>query len=353
MEVTTFLTPGRRSQPIGDGSQGAFPSGWFQVGWSDELAPGAVQPLRYFGRDLVLFRTEAGSAVVMDAHCPHLGAHLGHGGAIEGNTIRCPFHGWVFDQCGSNVDIPFASRPNAAQQIRVWPTSEENGWILVWHHPMGEPPTWSVPILPEHASNRHCTSPALRQRDPGRRLRPQMIPENIVDGMHQVYVHGGTHPLVVDSFAPDGPIFRSFTHLQLGVGKGATWLTDEPTVAEIDMEAWGLGLSIGRHLQDEAVHVQAATPVDERTADLFATLYVLADPDRPGEVPERGHRRFSFEMKQLGHDIEIWEHMEYVPKPPFAPYEARPFRAFRKWASQFYDAPVRLDSLSRAIDPGP
>ena len=37
-----------------------LPNGWFQVAYSDELAPGGVVPLHYFGRELVLFRTEGG-----------------------------------------------------------------------------------------------------------------------------------------------------------------------------------------------------------------------------------------------------------------------------------------------------
>jgi hypothetical protein len=30
-------------------------SGWFQVGWSNELEPSDVLPKHYFGRDLVVF----------------------------------------------------------------------------------------------------------------------------------------------------------------------------------------------------------------------------------------------------------------------------------------------------------
>ena len=51
-----------------------YPTGWFMVGFSEDVAPKGVKPLRYFARDLVLFRTEDGKAVVADAHCPHLGA---------------------------------------------------------------------------------------------------------------------------------------------------------------------------------------------------------------------------------------------------------------------------------------
>ena len=42
-----------------------FPDGWFQVGYSEELAPGAVVPLKYFGRDLVMYRGEGGAGTVV------------------------------------------------------------------------------------------------------------------------------------------------------------------------------------------------------------------------------------------------------------------------------------------------
>jgi len=63
----------------------AFAKGWYVVGWSADLEVGAVTPLRYFGRDFVLFRGEDARATLLAAHCPHLGAHLGFGGRVEGN----------------------------------------------------------------------------------------------------------------------------------------------------------------------------------------------------------------------------------------------------------------------------
>jgi phenylpropionate dioxygenase-like ring-hydroxylating dioxygenase large terminal subunit len=83
-----------------------IPLGWYPVAWSFELERGAVAKRRYFARELVVYRGESGEAFVLDAHCPHLGAHLGVGGKVEGDTIRCPFHGWRFSGAGS-VEIPY------------------------------------------------------------------------------------------------------------------------------------------------------------------------------------------------------------------------------------------------------
>ena len=88
-----------------------IPNGWFAVAWSRELTRATCRPLFYFGQELVLFRTRSGQARVLDAYCPHLGAHLGQGGRVIGETVRCPFHGWQYDgTTGACVHIPYCER---------------------------------------------------------------------------------------------------------------------------------------------------------------------------------------------------------------------------------------------------
>ena len=52
-----------------------YPRSWWQVGWSHDLAAGEVRALRYFGEDLVMWRSDSGAVFVQDAFCTHLGAH--------------------------------------------------------------------------------------------------------------------------------------------------------------------------------------------------------------------------------------------------------------------------------------
>src|SRR5438045_4014627 len=97
---------------MSDGTSSIYPRGWFAVCFSADLAPGATRAVRYFGQDLVVYRGEDGVARVLDAYCPHLGAHLGVGGKVVGDTIRCPFHAWRFDGCGDCVGIPYLRNGN-------------------------------------------------------------------------------------------------------------------------------------------------------------------------------------------------------------------------------------------------
>ena len=54
----------------------ALPTGWFQVAYSHELEVGDIRCLKYFNGEQVLFRGADGGVRMLDAYCPHIGAHL-------------------------------------------------------------------------------------------------------------------------------------------------------------------------------------------------------------------------------------------------------------------------------------
>ena len=71
---------------------------------------------------------------MLDAFCPHLGAHLGIGGKVVDGQIVCPFHAWQFGQDGACKHIPYIrNKMPKVPPIRCWPTVEKNGVIFVWH----------------------------------------------------------------------------------------------------------------------------------------------------------------------------------------------------------------------------
>src|SRR5262249_47520032 len=100
----------------------AFPTGWFRVADARDLAVGSVRALHCLGQDLVLWRSADGAARVFDAHCPHLGAHLGVGGRMVDGALQCPFHGWRFDAGGACVGAPGRRAPTAG--LRAWAVRE-------------------------------------------------------------------------------------------------------------------------------------------------------------------------------------------------------------------------------------
>src|SRR3546814_13153829 len=140
---TSSLEPGRASV--------TYPTGWFWVAWSHEVSvEDAPRPLRYFGRDLVLYRGASGRPVVLDAHCPHLGAHLGYGGSVCDDDIVCPFHGWRWAPDGSNVEIPYDDKITTSRTVGAWSVPADCGGILVGHDAPGPRPAWDTRDPPQN-----------------------------------------------------------------------------------------------------------------------------------------------------------------------------------------------------------
>ena len=164
-----------------------IPNGWFAVAWSRDLVPGDVRRLRYFDEELVLFRTRAGEAKVLDGYCPHLGAHLAEGGRVVGESIRCPFHGWHFDGHGRCTKIPYCERIPPHATTRAWEVVERNHMILVWHHAEDKPPDWEVPQMPE-LSDPAWTEPRTFELEVP--VHMQELHENNNDPVHFHFVHG-------------------------------------------------------------------------------------------------------------------------------------------------------------------
>ena len=167
------------------------PFGWYVVDYADDLKIGDVKAVRYFGEDQVLFRTESGEVSMLDAYCPHLGAHLGHGGIINGECIECPFHAWRWKTDGKINEIPYAKNiPPKAKETKIfkYPTVERNKLIYAWYHPHGEEPHYEVEIYPEIDDPEWGDD--FEKFEYHIKSHIQDMAENAVDAAHFMYVHG-------------------------------------------------------------------------------------------------------------------------------------------------------------------
>ena len=175
-------------------------TGWFMVGWSPEFPIGEVRPLQYFGEDLVAYRDESGELHVLEAHCKHLGAHIGHGGTVVGDCVECPFHGWRWGPDGTNRYIPYQpDRPNHALTLRVFPVLEQYDCVFLWHHPHGKEAQWEMPDIftsfPQFETDPaayYRPYPEFSRRAEREPVHPQIVAENGPDSAHFKYVHRAT-----------------------------------------------------------------------------------------------------------------------------------------------------------------
>ncbi|MCY1014424.1 Rieske 2Fe-2S domain-containing protein [Pyxidicoccus sp. MSG2] len=310
----------------------SYPNGWFAVGLSGDLPAGGSLTCRAFGQELVLFRTEAGAAFALDAYCPHLGAHLGRGGRVCGDSFRCPLHGFRYDGQGHCVGTSQGGPAVAGLRIGTWPLRERNGLLLVWHHAEGRPPQWEVPVLDAAEWS------AMRVERVDVRTHPQEVTENSIDLTHFSELHGYEAVRVVDPPSLDGPCLRaafasSRSVESLGTAGRAEFV--------FRVEVWGLGY-VCVEAVDSVFGVRSrqfalATPLDDErvTLRLAASIVRFADPALTERILGLFFRGFISDLRQ---DIPIWENKRYVEAPALTRAEGI-LGAYRHWARQFYSAP--------------
>lgn len=112
---------------------------WHPVYRAEDLKPGEAKPIRIMSEDFTLYRGESGSPHLVDYRCPHRGAQLS-AGWVEGECIRCMYHGWLYDSSGQCIEQPAEEKPFAKKiRIRSYPTQEYLGLIFAYLGE-GEPP---------------------------------------------------------------------------------------------------------------------------------------------------------------------------------------------------------------------
>jgi 3-ketosteroid 9alpha-monooxygenase subunit A len=328
-----------------------MPTSWFQVGWSDSLKVSDVRPLKYFNKDLVLYRTEDGVAHLADAFCPHLGAHLGYGGRVEGCEMVCPYHGWRWNSDGSNALAPSEGRASSTRRImKQWEVVESNGIIWTWHDALGRAPLWSAPEERRQEDDFLPVYPACTFVWENVRIRPQYPAENTVDLDHLIFVHRNGLLPVTDRKPEQLPEFIEEGHL---------WYNKRPLPMH-SSSCIGIGLVMVDFPFDEtrphrmpAILYNATTPIDDENSDYYTTILVRQDMSAEGcegDLPVgNALKRIQEQEKQAGRDRPIWEHMVYVERPAYTRSEGGPFLKLRRWAKQFYPENDTVESKSAPV----
>jgi nitrite reductase/ring-hydroxylating ferredoxin subunit len=287
------------------------PNGWFIVARADELGPGEIRALYCFGRQMVLYRTESGEPRVVDANCAHLGAHLAVGGKVDGDCIRCPFHGWKYDgESGRCVEIPYGDMDRIPPKavVRAYPTLERNQMIWAWHHAEGGEPFYDVPEVPEFSD---LDWSPIDCREFEIAVSCQDMAENNVDFAHFQYVHG-SDDIPEDDFVTEGTYKRTS-------GMGGMFVR----------EGFGLGLGVLR-IRDMVTFLSSTTPIDE---EHVLVRWVFTAPKSAGpDAVTAAADGFSAGVSQ---DIPIWENKSYRENPVLTKSEKK-ILEHRRWSRQFY-----------------
>lgn len=111
-------------------AQGVFlRNSWYVAGYPDELNDDRLLARKFLGEPVVLFRTAAGELAAVQDRCPHRFAPLSIG-RLEGDQVRCIYHGLAFNRMGRCVDNPHG--PTGALAVKSYPLAERQGLLWIW-----------------------------------------------------------------------------------------------------------------------------------------------------------------------------------------------------------------------------
>jgi 3-ketosteroid 9alpha-monooxygenase subunit A len=325
-----------------------FPRGWFIVAESSELDAGPLA-VRFFGQDLALYRGESGRPVLLDAFCAHMGTHLTastsavivkNGEQIEGDSIRCPYHGWRYNAEGHVDDIPYADGPcPKSASIRSYPVVDNMGCVMAWYDPDGRAPDYQAPFL--------------FQWDDPQWVRWQLDhlgelpvhPQEILDNMADVRHLGPTHGAPSEYFENE---IRDHVYIQRQGGPMQLYGTYLYTTT------WytGPGILLSKQVFADKVIFEliANTPVDDGVVRCWHGCLYKGESSPASEADQAAAKAAQVgALEAFGADFNVWQYKRPALKIMQLKTDG-PFRTGRRWYAQFFATPDEGQAIRTEVN---
>lgn len=250
---------------------------WHPIAGASEFSDKSTKQIRLLGEDLVLYRDRSGTFGLIEPLCPHRRINLLYGIPLE-HGIRCPYHGWAFNETGQCIEQPYEEEvdPEAHFKDKIktkaYPAQELGGLIWAYLGPQPAPllPRWE-PIVRENSI-----------RDIGYSVLPcnwLQIQENSLDPVHVEWLHQDFANYVLDHLGrPHVTVMPhqkiGFDVFENGIRKRRQYKGDDETA-----DNWRRGhpilfpstLVVG---PQDALNFQFRVPVDDtHTLHIFYTVY--------------------------------------------------------------------------------
>lgn len=160
---------------------------WYVAARSAEVTR---QPLGriLLNEPVVLFRKESGEPVALEDRCCHRHLPLSMG-KLEGDELRCGYHGLKFDASGKCVEIPGQDSIPPQARVRAYPIVEKFKWLWIW---MGDPARADPGLIPSWWWADHPQWAFTQPEQIRVKCNYQLISDNVLDVTHLAYVHASS-----------------------------------------------------------------------------------------------------------------------------------------------------------------
>jgi phenylpropionate dioxygenase-like ring-hydroxylating dioxygenase large terminal subunit len=157
---------------------------WYVAAWDHEVQPGQRLSRTLLGERVVLFRGQDGRAFALEDRCCHRAAPLSLG-RVEGNCIRCMYHGLLFSGEGRCVEIPAQDVIPPQMAVKSYALHEKDHFLWIWMGDPAEAVPASVVDLPWQSGPEWRWKPGYVKYS----ANIQLIIDNLLDLSHLSFVH--------------------------------------------------------------------------------------------------------------------------------------------------------------------
>jgi 5,5'-dehydrodivanillate O-demethylase len=302
---------------------------WHPIAATSQMKDRYTMAIRILGEDLVLYKDRSGIFGLIDAYCPHRRMGMIYGIAEE-HGLRCPYHGWLFDETGRTLEMPYEETEDSETQfknkvrIHAYRVHQQSGMIFVY---MGPEP---APLFPQW----DLYSMEGVTREIGMAVLPcnwLQIQENSLDPVHVEWLHQYLFNYVTERVGRTDLARPVLAHKRIGFDVSEYGIIKRRVVeggSEED-EDWKVGHPIifPNILRNKAgvgksgEGFQIRTPLDDtHTAHWWYYCYPQGPDDpqaqRDEDIPhytvpvpqldEKGEPRWELLLSAAGQDLSAW-----------------------------------------------
>ncbi len=158
---------------------------WIPIAPYAQLLENPVRKVRVLGEDLVLYKNTRGGLGLIGDRCLHRLVDL-QWGIPDACGLRCPYHGWLYDETGQCIDTPLEAPDSTFKnnlKLPGYPVQALGGMVFAYMGPQPAPvlPRWDLFVWPN----------AVRQISINTLdCNWLQCQENTGDPTHSVWLHG-------------------------------------------------------------------------------------------------------------------------------------------------------------------
>lgn len=298
---------------------------WYCAAESGEVGRSPLGCI-FLDEPVVLYRRVDGTPVALEDQCCHRRAPL-RLGALEGDHIRCGYHGFLYDSTGACIWVPGQSSVPPEARVRAYPVCERHGWVWIW---MGEASRADEARVPDFFQNEHpewaSVCGVLRFK-----ANHMLLVDNLLDLSHLAFLHASsigsqrdTNPDLTwergEDWVRGTRVSRNVAASQRMRDEGVTAGVDQtkimtftpPANVLIEITTTETGLAPGEtgRLHQYSVIIDAITPETETSCHYFwanARNYDIEDADHSAAYLRVSEAAFAEDMGMLEgqqHNIE-------------------------------------------------